>query len=37
MIALGADEIHMGPLAFLTAVDTSLRHELSPTDIDNEL
>lgn len=37
MIALGADEIQMGPLAFLTAVDTSLRHELSPTDIDNEL
>ncbi len=37
MIALGADEIHMGPLAYLTAVDTSLRHELSPTDIDNEL
>lgn len=37
MIALGADEIRMGPLAFLTAVDTSLRHELSPTDIDNEL
>lgn len=37
MMALGADEIHMGPLAFLTAVDTSIRHELSPTDIDNEL
>ena len=37
MIALGADEIQMGSLAYLTAVDTSLRHELSPTDIDNEL
>lgn len=37
MLALGADRILMGPLAFLTAVDTSLRHELSPTDIDNEL
>jgi hypothetical protein len=37
MLALGADEIQMGPLAFLTAVDTSLRHELSPSDIDNEL
>lgn len=37
MMALGADEISMGPLAFLTAVDTSIRHELSPSDIDNEL
>lgn len=37
MMALGADEIQMGPLAFLTAVDTSIRHELSPSDIDNEL
>lgn len=37
MMALGADEIQMGPLAFLTAVDTSIRHELSPCDIDNEL
>ncbi|MFC1642945.1 hypothetical protein ACFL5O_09735 [Myxococcota bacterium] len=37
MIALGADSIRMGPLAFLTAIDTSLRHELSPTDVDNEL
>ena len=35
MMALGADEIHMGPLAFLTAVDTSIRHDLCPTDIDN--
>jgi hypothetical protein len=37
MIALGADTIRMGPLAFLTAIDTSLRHELSPVNIDNEL
>jgi hypothetical protein len=35
MVALGADEIHMGPLAFLTAVDTSLTHDLSPTDVHN--
>lgn len=37
MMALGADEIRMGSLAYLTAVDTSLRHELSPVDIDNDL
>lgn len=37
MLSLGADELHMGPLAHLTAVDTSLRHELSPVDVDNEL
>jgi hypothetical protein len=36
MIALGADEILMGPMAFLTAVDTSLIHDLSPLDRDNE-
>jgi hypothetical protein len=35
MLALGADEIRMGPLAYLTAVDTSLRHDLSPIDPDN--
>jgi hypothetical protein len=35
MIALGADEIRMGPLAFLSAVDTSLTHDLSPVDINN--
>ena len=35
MVALGADEIRMGPLAFLTAVDTSITHDLSPTDVDN--
>jgi hypothetical protein len=37
MLALGAEELKMGPLAHLTAVDTSLRHELSPVDVDNEL
>lgn len=36
MIALGADEIHMGPMAYLTAVDTSLTHDLSPVDKDND-
>ncbi|MEW6303861.1 MAG: ATP-dependent Clp protease proteolytic subunit [Verrucomicrobiota bacterium] len=36
MIALGADEIQMGPLAYLTAVDTSLTHSLSPVDRDND-
>lgn len=35
MLALGADEIRMGPLAHLTAVDTSLRHDLSPVDSTN--
>lgn len=37
MLALGADEIRMGPLAYLTAIDTSITHELSPVDRDNEL
>lgn len=32
MMALGADEIYMGPMAYLTAVDTSLTHDLSPVD-----
>jgi hypothetical protein len=35
MLALGADRIEMGPLAHLSAVDTSLTHELSPLDRDN--
>ncbi len=35
MMALGADEIRMGPLAYLTAIDTSIRHNLSPVDVDN--
>lgn len=36
MIALGADQILMGPLAKLSAVDTSLTHDLSPIDRDND-
>ena len=36
MFVLGADEIHMGPMAFLSAVDTSIRHDLSPIDKDND-
>jgi hypothetical protein len=36
MISLGADEVHMGPMAYLTAVDTSLTHDLSPVDRDND-
>lgn len=35
MLALGADEIRMGPLAYLTAIDTSIRHSMSPVDPDN--
>jgi hypothetical protein len=37
MLALGADIIAMGPLSFLTAVDTSLEHDLSPVDHTNNL
>jgi len=36
MLALGADEIQMGPLAFLTPVDTSLEHAMGPVDPRNE-
>jgi hypothetical protein len=36
MIALGANEVWMGPMAYLTAVDTSLTHDLSPLDRDND-
>ncbi len=36
MIALGANEIRIGPLGYLTAVDTSLTHDLSPIDRDND-
>lgn len=36
MITLGANKILMGPMAFLTAVDTSLNHALSPIDRDND-
>lgn len=32
MLALGADLIQMGPLAYLSAIDTSITHELSPID-----
>lgn len=32
MISLCADEIHMGPLAHLTAIDSALYHDLSPID-----
>jgi hypothetical protein len=37
MLALGADTIRMGPLSYLTAVDTSLEHDLSPVDHTNNL
>lgn len=37
MLALGADEIQMGPLSYLSAVDTSLTHDLSPVDKNNGL
>ncbi|MDE0853472.1 MAG: hypothetical protein OSA97_03495 [Nevskia sp.] len=36
MITLGADQILMGPMSYLTAVDTSLTHDLSPIDRDND-
>lgn len=36
MVTLGANQILMGPTAFLTAVDTSLNHALSPVDRDND-
>ena len=36
MVALGCNEIKMGPIAYLTAVDTSLNHALSPVDQHNE-
>lgn len=35
MLAIGANEIRMGPMAYLSAVDTSLTHDLSPLDRDN--
>jgi hypothetical protein len=35
MLAMGADRILMGPTAYLTAVDSSLNHALSPIDRDN--
>ena len=36
MMAIGANQIHMGPMAYLSAVDTSLTHDLSPLDRDND-
>ncbi len=36
MMALGANEIVMGPLGFLTPVDTSLKHAMSPVDNSND-
>lgn len=36
MLALGADVIHMGPMAFLTPIDTSMEHPLGPVDPRNE-
>ena len=32
MLVLGADKIQMGPLAYLSAIDTSITHQLSPID-----
>lgn len=37
MVALGANEIHMGPTSYLTSVDTSLKHQLSPVDSRNDV
>ena len=36
MITLGANQILMGPTTYLTAVDPSLNHALSPVDRDND-
>ncbi|MEY4905078.1 MAG: hypothetical protein RLZZ292_2893 [Bacteroidota bacterium] len=36
MLVLGADEIFMGPLAYLSAIDTSITHDLSPLDKEND-
>ncbi len=32
LVTLGADEIQMGPLSYLTPIDSSNMHQLSPTD-----
>ncbi len=37
MLVLGADSINMGPLAYLSAIDTSITHDLSPLDRYNGL
>ena len=36
MLALGADLIQMGPISYLTAIDTSITHDLSPIDKDDD-
>ena len=33
MVALGANEVHMGATSYLTAVDSSLKHDLCPSTI----
>ncbi len=37
MVALGANEVHMGPTSYLTPVDTSLKHSLSPVNSRNDM
>lgn len=38
IVALGADKIIMGPIGYLTPIDSSMRHELSPINqINNSL
>lgn len=37
MLVLGADSIQMGPLGYLSAIDTSIKHDLSPIDKFNDL
>lgn len=32
LVTLGADEVQMGPLSYLTPIDSSNLHQLSPTD-----
>ena len=32
IIALGSNEISMGPLSYLTAIDSAIRHDMSPID-----
>ncbi len=36
MLVLGADSILMGPLGYLSAIDTSIKHDLSPIDKFND-
>jgi hypothetical protein len=36
MLVMGANKIFMGPLAYLSAIDTSIVHDLSPIDKDND-